>query len=419
MSDSRGPVIVIASPASGHAAEVGDVVAALRRAGVEVAETVLVSALAGQPSLGRDWLAAGYRAAVAAGGDGTLGAVANHLAGTNLPLGILPLGTGNDVARSLAIPLVLDAACAIVAHGVESAIDLGRVAAVPPSTLPPPTTQPSGPLSIAPPTGPSPTTNTSAATNPSEPSFRDATLRERAQVRDLSVAERGAGPYFLHALTLGLNVEFARLATDVAQRQRWGPLTYAASAVAALGRFRPLQLTVRLEGVVASGYGLRLNTQFPSDSGGLVTSEAASDLVGNVLTITGQIIQLAAVVTPVFGGEANLRLPDVALRDGLLDFVIIEAMEPGHLLSLRERLARWSGSLPANANPATRGDALPLDLPGVWRFQARAATILRPEQVDVTLDGEVRARAPLRVEVAADALRVLLSANRAKEVLGG
>lgn len=51
---------------------------------------------------------------VAAGGDGTLNAVASKLMGTDIPMGILPLGTFNYVARVLNIPLdLLDAAKAI------------------------------------------------------------------------------------------------------------------------------------------------------------------------------------------------------------------------------------------------------------------------------------------------------------------
>lgn len=47
----------------------------------------------------------GATAVVACGGDGTVHQVLQHVRGTNLPLGILPAGTGNDVARSLDLPV--------------------------------------------------------------------------------------------------------------------------------------------------------------------------------------------------------------------------------------------------------------------------------------------------------------------------
>ncbi|MGH7930920.1 MAG: diacylglycerol kinase family protein, partial [Candidatus Binatia bacterium] len=45
------------------------------------------------------------------GGDGTFNAAAEALVEARLPLGILPLGTANDLARSLKIPLSLPEAC--------------------------------------------------------------------------------------------------------------------------------------------------------------------------------------------------------------------------------------------------------------------------------------------------------------------
>lgn len=60
-------------------------------------------------------------------GDGTLNAVAQDLVGTGLPLAILPLGTANNLARTLAIPLTLPEACQVAARGSRRRIDLGRV----------------------------------------------------------------------------------------------------------------------------------------------------------------------------------------------------------------------------------------------------------------------------------------------------
>jgi len=51
---------------------------------------------------------------VAAGGDGTISEVAEALIGTDIPLGIIPVGTANIFARELGIPLDLDGACALL-----------------------------------------------------------------------------------------------------------------------------------------------------------------------------------------------------------------------------------------------------------------------------------------------------------------
>jgi YegS/Rv2252/BmrU family lipid kinase len=53
----------------------------------------------------------GYSMVWAAGGDGTVSGVANGLVHTDIPLGILPVGSGNALARELGIPLDTAAAC--------------------------------------------------------------------------------------------------------------------------------------------------------------------------------------------------------------------------------------------------------------------------------------------------------------------
>ena len=64
---------------------------------------------------------------IVGGGDGTLNAVLQGLVGTDLPLGLLPLGTANDLAKTLGIPNDLDAACDVIANGHTRRIDVGRV----------------------------------------------------------------------------------------------------------------------------------------------------------------------------------------------------------------------------------------------------------------------------------------------------
>jgi YegS/Rv2252/BmrU family lipid kinase len=64
---------------------------------------------------------------VLGGGDGTLNAGAAALLATQLPLGILPLGTANDLARTLGIPTEPEAAARVILGGVRRRIDLGEV----------------------------------------------------------------------------------------------------------------------------------------------------------------------------------------------------------------------------------------------------------------------------------------------------
>lgn len=74
----------------------------------------------------------GFDAVVAAGGDGTVHEVVNGLSmaageGPTLPLGILPLGTGNDFSDMVGLPRDLKLACAVITAGVSRQIDAGWV----------------------------------------------------------------------------------------------------------------------------------------------------------------------------------------------------------------------------------------------------------------------------------------------------
>jgi len=69
----------------------------------------------------------GASTVVAGGGDGTVNAVASVLAGSDVRLAVLPLGTLNHFAKDLRIPLDLDAAVANAVHGVPRQVDVGEV----------------------------------------------------------------------------------------------------------------------------------------------------------------------------------------------------------------------------------------------------------------------------------------------------
>lgn len=70
----------------------------------------------------------GYDTVFAAGGDGTVNDVASGLIGQKVPLGIIPLGTGNGLARGLDIPFDMDNLIRIFDAHKTIAIDTGKVA---------------------------------------------------------------------------------------------------------------------------------------------------------------------------------------------------------------------------------------------------------------------------------------------------
>lgn len=80
-------------------------------------------------TLAREAVAGGVERVVAAGGDGTVNGVVAGLAeeGGRAVLGVLPIGTGNDLARSLGLPLDLDDALDVLVESTPVPMDLGRV----------------------------------------------------------------------------------------------------------------------------------------------------------------------------------------------------------------------------------------------------------------------------------------------------
>ncbi|MCA9008969.1 MAG: hypothetical protein KDB01_04440 [Planctomycetaceae bacterium] len=62
---------------------------------------------------------------IVGGGDGTLHSTLSGLLESKLPLGILPLGTANDLARTLQIPTDPVRACGVILDGAMRSIDIG------------------------------------------------------------------------------------------------------------------------------------------------------------------------------------------------------------------------------------------------------------------------------------------------------
>jgi diacylglycerol kinase (ATP) len=117
------PSCAILNPHAGSANRVDEVRKRLEDSGYEVRMTV---GPGDATELARERAAAGVPIVVACGGDGTISEVARGLipARGDTRLGVIPLGTGNDLARTLAVPTELDAALEILRSGRERALDV-------------------------------------------------------------------------------------------------------------------------------------------------------------------------------------------------------------------------------------------------------------------------------------------------------
>jgi YegS/Rv2252/BmrU family lipid kinase len=236
---------------------------------------------------------------IAAGGDGTVGAAADVVAGSGALLAVLPLGTSNDIARSLGIPPdPCEAAAAIVA---------GRPAAV-----------------------------------------------DAAQLRVGDEAPR----VYLNAATVGLNVAFARAATDDSVRDRFGGLTYPIAAARAVRSHQPFECTIE------------------SDDG----------------TQTFSAVHVSVSNAPVFGGVLGMRVPGASMTDGLLDVIVIER------LSLARVALAVADTVIGRHRPVHR----------VHTLRARTLRVSAPGRQEVAVDGEVVGALPAEFTALPGGLPVVL-----------
>ncbi len=120
---------IIANPVSGRgrARRMGERVAdLLRERGVD-ADLMMSGAPGDCERIAREVLARGVRQVAACGGDGTVHEVINELANSDAILGVVPCGRGNDLARALGLSRDAEDVVNTLVHGVDRAIDLGKV----------------------------------------------------------------------------------------------------------------------------------------------------------------------------------------------------------------------------------------------------------------------------------------------------
>jgi diacylglycerol kinase (ATP) len=127
---ATGRITVLVNPASGHgsAAHAAErAIAQFHRRGVDVV------AVAGSDAeharrLVEGALESGMDGLVVVGGDGIVALALQVLAQTDVPLGIIPAGTGNDHAREFGIPARNpEAAADVIVDGRADTVDLGRI----------------------------------------------------------------------------------------------------------------------------------------------------------------------------------------------------------------------------------------------------------------------------------------------------
>lgn len=362
--------IVIHSPHSGRSEKLSQALTYLQEVGVEVIKNISIAELDNQPPQGAVWREAGIDIAIAAGGDGLVGGVITHIAESNLPLGIVPLGTANDIARSLHLPQDIHQAANVIATGKEVEVDIG-------------------------------------VARPAEQAPHLATRSQKGPVLT-HVAPQKHG-FFAHALTVGMNVQFARIATNIATRQRYGRLTYPLAALEVLRNPHALDVELQFE-------GLAVPQDRQSRQEQIALRPATAD---EQTSLRCHALQVAVINAPIFGGQWQLSIPGASLNDHLLDILVLEEFELGRLST---RLARFFGSK-GNGQKETIASNAPngqehhfvhhpaelTGIPGIHHLQARGVIITtNADPRDVTLDGEVRGQTPMYAHMANERLQVIV-----------
>lgn len=350
-------VIVIHSPHSGRAAELPQALTLLRQAGVTIVDVQAIATLDGLPEQGTHWKESGIDVVVAAGGDGLVGSVTAHLVASGLPLGILPLGTANDVARSVGLPLDLQQAVAVIASGQPTAIDIG----------------------IA------------------HPQHEVKSLSSTQEAVSIHV-QPAKQLHFVHALTVGVNVEFARLATNPAIRQQYQQRAYTFALLEATKTFKPFDVELSIEGLVVHS-----------------NSSVTPVITREPVTLCCPVMQVAVVNAPIFGGALQMKVPGASPNDQILDILIVEDSPLQNLITKviqffsrgerhADEVTDWHAKYPALL-PAER-----TRIPGIHHVQAKGITIATQDVArDVTLDGELRSHTPVYTRVADERLQVILA----------
>jgi diacylglycerol kinase (ATP) len=283
------------------------------------------------------------------GGDGTVHRHLAQLVKLQLPVLVVPRGSGNDFARALKLRSVQDSLTAwrrfLSGKKNVRMIDLGVITPLKPQGLKPEDSSPYGTAKAVPfPTAPSPTVAPSPNSGNWEP-------------------EAGNSHYFCCIGGVGLDGEIARHANHL---PRWlrGHGGYILSTVPALFEFAAVRMRILLP----------QNDQSPA----IVRS--------NKPTILATFAN-----APTFGGGMKIA-PHAQLDDSLLDICVVSDLNKFKLFCLFPTV--YFGRH--------------LSIPGVEYFQSESLQIETERSLDVYADGENVCQTPIEVSVAPQALSVII-----------
>lgn len=261
--ESDAPILLVANPASGSGkapALLVEVASALRS--VAPIETICHRSLA---ETHRDLAVhcPRARAVVAIGGDGLIHCIAQHLTGSQIPLGIVPAGSGNDIARALGI---------------------------------------------------------AAKPRPAIQELRQAmTWPERSRTIDvLDVRGADFSAYVLAVLSLGLDAKVNYRAVHCTSG--WGSLRYVAALVAELKNLAPDDYTIRIDdGVPREFSGLLAaiaNLGYIGSGMHIAPMADAHDSIAELITVSGVSRTTLAKVFPRIYRGSHMDHPAVAHARG-------------------------------------------------------------------------------------------------------
>jgi diacylglycerol kinase (ATP) len=121
---------LIANPGSGTSSDRGKLLEQVTRYFKEMGVKVDVAIAKPKEKaipIARKAVKAGYKVIIAMGGDDTIEAIIRGIAGSKVRLGMIPVGTANNLAKSLGIPEDVKEACSLIASGHSRKLDLGKV----------------------------------------------------------------------------------------------------------------------------------------------------------------------------------------------------------------------------------------------------------------------------------------------------